>query len=152
MKEKEIMTVDHPRWKEFYNRLSGAEGCDFKEDKNGKLTWQCKGGEDKTFAINILNTMPEIDVDKSLEYFEEHGGYCDCEIIINVENSAEPPKIIKISFEDAVRCFRGSSIDVYLLHNSIIKTIAQTEPDIENHHDAGGEFGVREEDYNKDII
>jgi hypothetical protein len=31
----------------------------------------------------------DVDVDKSIAYFREHGGYCDCEILFNVERSAQ---------------------------------------------------------------
>lgn len=87
--KKEIMTPDHPRWKEFYERLEGEEGCNFRYT-NGKgkvkdITWDCGGGRDKSFAISILETMEGIDVEKSLDFFDKHGGHCDCEIIFNVE-------------------------------------------------------------------
>jgi len=81
---KEIMTKGHPRWDEFCKRLKGSEGCNFRYDENGKLIWNCGGGEDKSFAIKILETMPEIDIQRSIEYFETSGGWCDCEIILNV--------------------------------------------------------------------
>lgn len=79
----DIMTQDHPEWNEFIERLSGQEGCDFKEDKNGKVTWTCKGGTDKTKATEILTSM-DISIPESLEYFEANGGFCDCEIIMNI--------------------------------------------------------------------
>ncbi|MCL6560899.1 MAG: DUF2695 domain-containing protein [Firmicutes bacterium] len=82
--KKRIMTPRHPRWKEFRSRLEGPEGCDFKVDENGKFTFRCKGGDDKSFAEAILKTMPDIDIPKSLEYFEKHGGFCDCKILLNV--------------------------------------------------------------------
>lgn len=81
---KEIMNPDHPRWDEFCERLGGPEGCDFKEDKDGKITWKCAGKTDKSFATAILKTMPEISVEKSLAFFEGSGGMCDCEILFNV--------------------------------------------------------------------
>lgn len=42
---------------EFFSRLEGEEGCDFKEDAEGKVTWKCKGGNDKSKAIEILKKM-----------------------------------------------------------------------------------------------
>ena len=76
------MTLKHPRWEEFCTRLDGPEG--FKEDENGNITWECSG-QDRTFAVKILSTMPEIDTKASLEYFDNHGGHCDCEILFNIE-------------------------------------------------------------------
>jgi hypothetical protein len=78
------MTPRHPLWKKFAERLDGPEGCNFK-DINGKFTWSCKGGMDKSKAKAILESMADIDVEKSLAYFDEHGGHCDCEILFNVD-------------------------------------------------------------------
>lgn len=83
----EVMTPEHPRWKEFAERLEGPEGCNFKDDGKGKedsITWECKGGRDQSKCRAILGAMPEIDIGKSLVYFDEHGGYCDCEVLFNV--------------------------------------------------------------------
>lgn len=80
-----VMTPEHPHWQEFAERLEGEEGCNFRKDGDGKITWSCKGGRDKTFAATILRMMPDIDVDASLAFFEAHGGHCDCEILFNVK-------------------------------------------------------------------
>jgi hypothetical protein len=95
----QIMTPDHPRWREFIQRLEGPEGCHFQAeyDDDGELifdsvTWECAGGDDKSKATAILRTMPEIDVEASLTFFEWHGGDCDCEILFNVEMSYHRPK------------------------------------------------------------
>lgn len=74
------MTRDHARWEEFCERLAGPEGCNFSDDG-----WLCAGGRDKTFATAILESMGGIDVAASLSYFERNGGYCDCEILFNVD-------------------------------------------------------------------
>lgn len=90
--KKQLMTPDNPRWEEFISRLEGPEGCNFQAeyDDEGEVivdtvTWECGGGEDKSKAAAILNTMPEIDVAASLIFFEEYGGFCDCEIVFNVK-------------------------------------------------------------------
>jgi len=92
--KQQLMTPDHPRWEEFIRRLEGPEGCNFQAefDDDGKLipdstTWECAGGEDKSKAVAILKTMPAVDVAASLVFFEEHGGFCDCEIVFNVESN-----------------------------------------------------------------
>jgi len=83
-----VMTIDHPRWREFYQLLEGPEGCNFQEKVPGdceSVTWKCAGGKDKSLARAILaKHFPDVDIEKSFEYFEEHGGYCDCEILFNV--------------------------------------------------------------------
>lgn len=71
---------------EFFSRLEGNEGCDFKEDE-GKVIWKCKGGNDKSKAKEILKKMgiSEKVMTEFLSLCESHGGYCDCEILINAE-------------------------------------------------------------------
>jgi len=80
----ETMTTEHTRWDEFCERLGGPEGCNFRDDKEKGTTWHCGGGTDKSFAEIILQDMGDVDVTASLSYFEDHGGYCDCEILFNV--------------------------------------------------------------------
>jgi len=89
----DVMTVDHPRWDEFIERLTGPEGCHFhyKVPNDVKsTTWKCssRGHE---LATPILKSMG-CDVDKSIAYFRSNGGCCDCEVIFNVKNSAEPSR------------------------------------------------------------
>ena len=78
-----IMNPKHELWNVFLNRLKGPEGCNYK-DEDGSLIWECKGGTNKDFATAILKTIPGIDVEGSLAFFEENGGHCDCEILFNV--------------------------------------------------------------------
>ncbi len=73
------------QWAEFFDRLEGPEGCDFKEDADGKTTWNCAGGNDKTHARAILTAMSldPIHISDVLHEVEYFGGYCDCEILFN---------------------------------------------------------------------
>ena len=85
---KEKMTPEHKDWKKFCELLEGPEGCNFRqkdsEDIN-TVTWNCKGGKDKSLAKTILKKhFSNIDIEETMNYFEEHGGYCDCEILFNV--------------------------------------------------------------------
>ena len=80
-----VMTPQHPKWREFCDRLTSSDGCNFQEDENGKITWRCRGGHDKSFATQILQSYSNIDIKASLQYFDEHGGHCDCEILFNVD-------------------------------------------------------------------
>jgi hypothetical protein len=87
---RDIMTPVHPRWDEFCDRLEGPEGCNFKEKKPGdakSVTWKCSSSTARPLAKAILEDMG-MDVKKSLSFFEKHGGYCDCEILFNVERCA----------------------------------------------------------------
>lgn len=73
-KSKPTMMRNHKEWKKFITRLTTAV------NKNG-----CKAGNDKSLATNILKKMGNIDIPNTLQYFEDEGGYCDCEILFNVD-------------------------------------------------------------------
>ncbi len=83
MQTPAYMCPQHPRWDEFADKLGGKDGCDFTDD--GK--WKCGGGKDKTFSTTILHSMGFDDgfIARSMSYFELHGGFCDCEILFNID-------------------------------------------------------------------
>ena len=83
-KQQFVMTPDHPAWEEFYERLSGPEGCNFQKHPSDDLTFTCDGSIKRPKATKILHDMGA-DVEASLDYFCANGGYCDCEIILNVD-------------------------------------------------------------------
>jgi Protein of unknown function (DUF2695) len=64
-----IMSPDHPDWETFCNRLAVT-----------LATCTCYG--DHRLARELL---PEfgVDVEKSITCFQENGGGCDCEILLN---------------------------------------------------------------------
>jgi Protein of unknown function (DUF2695) len=73
----ELMTTENPRWNEFADALDqmGAKfGCD---------------GDHRRYvhrhARTVMEDMGKIDIEGSLAYFRDHGGYCDCEILLNVD-------------------------------------------------------------------
>lgn len=69
----------HPRWQEFVQRLAGPEGCNFQD-----AHWTCYG--DLRLAEALLDRMgvSRAGIASSLAYFKVNGGYCDCEILMNV--------------------------------------------------------------------
>ena len=86
-----IIKPSHPRWRDFFCGLEGPEGCNFVENEPGNpesITHRCLGGKDKSKAVAIMNEMGGLNIRGSLLYFEKHGGFCDCEILFNVEVSA----------------------------------------------------------------
>jgi hypothetical protein len=82
---KEIMTPAHPQWNAFMTLLTGEEGCNFQKGKKGPR-WLCAHGFEFTRAI-LSKHFPQVDIEESLKSFQSHGGYCDCEIVFNVEDS-----------------------------------------------------------------
>jgi hypothetical protein len=86
------MTLNREQLEEFFERLEGPEGCDFRvKDPNvaSSVTWKCKGGTDKTFATKILKSMmiDDAEIADFLERCEATGGYCDCEILFNSQET-----------------------------------------------------------------
>lgn len=73
----DVMSKGHPRFDEFVSRLEGPEGCNLSEES-------CTCHHNHDFAAEILADMGGIDIPGSIEYFQEHGGWCDCEILFNV--------------------------------------------------------------------
>jgi hypothetical protein len=80
---KSVLTPQNPQWTEFVNRLSAALYIDDK-------SWRCDGDQGMSpehvhrHAKAVMATMGGIDTAASLDFFKAHGGYCDCEILLNV--------------------------------------------------------------------
>lgn len=80
------MTIDHPLWEEFMDRLYEDEGCKFQQTETS-LTWTCDSTTAFPVTRRILADMgftPDY-IEQSLAYFQSHNGYCDCEIVLNVD-------------------------------------------------------------------
>ena len=87
-RRRSVMTRRHPRWREFVCRLAGPgpEGIDFTVSPGfTHISSRCAGGWDTTYARKLLTRMRGVDVERSLAYFEKHGGCCDCKIVLNVD-------------------------------------------------------------------
>lgn len=62
----------------FLKRLEGKEGCAFTAK-----TWHCDGTFKKSKAILKKMKFSEEETGRILDIAQEHGGYCDCEILFN---------------------------------------------------------------------
>jgi len=74
---KEMMTPRNRRWPEFIDRLAGPEGCRFRPGP----TWKCS--HTHRFTAKILRSMGCL-VERSIGFFIANGGFCDCEVVMNV--------------------------------------------------------------------
>ncbi len=85
MKTIEIVGPGHDRWEEFCERLAGPTGVNFRYDEAGELCWDCDSSE-IIYAVRILQLMgfDQDSIHASLDYYRDHGGFCDCEILINI--------------------------------------------------------------------
>lgn len=96
------MSPWHPRWKEFIDKLNAVIGPSPEEDGiphcGGHLTNGDGSVRAEAHAVAILNEM-DMDTIKSIAFFNAHGAYCDCEIMLNVEEQAmyDAPTISRLN-------------------------------------------------------
>ena len=83
-KQELILTPDSERWHEFVGLLAGPEGLNWRGE-NGNPRWDCDGCTLTKSAAILCVHFPEFNVNSTLEYFERHGGHCDCEVLFNVD-------------------------------------------------------------------
>jgi len=74
-----IMSKRHPQWDLFVMLLDMQ--LDYQEDKKGKATWNCKCNLD---GVKEILKFMSMDIKKSIKYLEDNGGFCDCEVMMNV--------------------------------------------------------------------
>ena len=70
---REILTPKSRRWEAFTERLELAlrtVGCDARGHRHAK---------------SILSLMKGVNIHETIEFFKANGGYCDCEILLNVD-------------------------------------------------------------------
>ena len=78
--DNQIVNYNHPYWNAVYARLVPAyneKGCSHKFD----------------LVRGILVSLPNIDIDETLDFYRENGGYCDCEVLHNVYRDAPELKV-----------------------------------------------------------
>lgn len=72
------MTPDHSQWRAFCDELAeavAANGCSSTGHEN---------------ALRLLGKYG-VNVEKSIEFFRKNSGFCDCEILMNVECQYDAP-------------------------------------------------------------
>jgi len=69
----EVLNIGHDRWQEFITELSILIGPPEQS--------KCQTNFDMT--KQVLDNMG-FDVESTLKYLQEHGGGCDCEVLMNV--------------------------------------------------------------------
>ena len=79
----EILTPKSRRWDEFADALFAVTRVPGNPDE-----WLCDGDAGEhvyRYAKAVMTKMGNIDIAGTLAFFREHGGYCDCEILFNVD-------------------------------------------------------------------
>ena len=88
---KNFIVPGHVWWNEFVERLEGPEGCWVRTNDDGAFTCDCDGNLERSARILREMGCREAELSVTLEYFKRHGGYCDCEVLLNV--GVEPTRI-----------------------------------------------------------
>jgi hypothetical protein len=80
----EILTPASSRWGLFVRLLENSLTEGMPAD-----TWRCgndgSGGSKHRYAEAVMAELGGIDIAGTLEFFRQHGGGCDCEILLNVD-------------------------------------------------------------------
>jgi hypothetical protein len=113
------MTFDNPRYFEFIDRLAGPGACNFRQNPIEGMTWDCKGGTDKTFAEAILRDMGygDVEIASTFAYLEARGGFCDCEIVLNVDRTAADESIRDLDLDLTAQDLFIRDLDLDLQEN-----------------------------------
>lgn len=70
-----------------------AKKCDFRKRKSdGEITWNCDGN--LTFTEEFCKDN-FLDFGRVRAFLELHSGYCDCEVLFNVEEHVDPSMSIE---------------------------------------------------------
>jgi hypothetical protein len=80
----EVLTPDSERWDVFTETLYLALFPDGNDNKGSKCLGD-SGPSVHYYAKEVMRDMGGIDIAASLEFFQAHGGHCDCEILYNVD-------------------------------------------------------------------
>ena len=78
-----VMCPSHPEWAAFCDALAGEDYCNVTKDEAGFPHMRCQPDHGYTRSL-LANKWPEIDVKATLQLFWNHGGCCDCEVLLNV--------------------------------------------------------------------
>jgi hypothetical protein len=80
----EILAPKSSRWNVFVALLGNILTDGLPEG-----AWRCgnddRGGSKHRYVEAAMAELGGIDIDGTLAFFWEHGGYCDCEIMFNVD-------------------------------------------------------------------
>lgn len=76
---KSVLTPDHRYWKALCTRLNEMLIIYIE----GKPHSKCQ--HNLRCTTKILKSLPGIDVEETLDLYMELGGFCDCEVLMNVE-------------------------------------------------------------------
>jgi hypothetical protein len=79
------LTIGHPRWHEFLDRLEQRLNFRERSDEPGNVQWLCGNGEDPFAYTREVLTAMGLQQEASLATIRsQRHVYCDCEIVFNL--------------------------------------------------------------------
>lgn len=78
---RQVISPSHVLWKGFITELRKQCNCQLKGEE--LLGWQCAG--DFMQSKKILNLMPNVSIQLTLDYFMHYGVSCDCEVLFRID-------------------------------------------------------------------
>jgi hypothetical protein len=85
-----VMSPAHPDWVAFYNALSARLSL---VDREGEPSWDCQHDYRHARAV-LASQWPQIDVEWTLSKFQDWGGFCDCEILLNAPDGWQGMRVM----------------------------------------------------------
>ena len=68
-------------------RLEGREGVNTRVEPGGSVTWDCSNNFRGSAVVLARMGLTAREIEETFQYFVRHGGYCDCEVLLNVASS-----------------------------------------------------------------
>jgi len=80
------MGPGHPQWEEFLGRLEGKDGLNVTKAADDSISWECGDSYDlaETILIGDMGFGEDFTY-STIEFFQERGTQCDCEVLFNAE-------------------------------------------------------------------
>jgi len=101
---REILSIDHPRFEGFFKRLQREMQSTsriprhgyFYKDREGSLYFGVdEEKEHEEIIREVLQTMPGIDIEGTLEWFTNLEDFCDCEDCQRVLSLIRPKRRVE---------------------------------------------------------
>ena len=148
-----ILTREHPQWDQFVQILDalvdirdgGLEGCD-----TPMIRSRCDGTLNKSVAtlafMTALGIVDDIDVDGTVRYFEANGGYCDCEVLVNVDTEEDEEDDDLINDDDDTPLEEDKDFEEFRIHRELPAHVLGTGTYIDEY--GNGTFEIQIDSFN----
>jgi len=148
-----ILTREHPQWDQFIQILEGAvyfHEVDMPGEGEPQIYCQCKGDLTRSVAtlafMTALGIVDDIDVDGTVQYFEANGGYCDCEVLVNVDTEEDEEDDDLINDDDDTPLEEDKDFEEFRIHRELPAHVLGTGTYIDEY--GNGTFEIQIDSFN----